>query len=112
MASTDDLNSTAQGIVRNISRLIDAQRFNASLGIGATIAVNTLGTSSTQTQGSSQYAFASWSDGGAQSHSVTVPDTGALILNRSSWSLAARYLGSSSPSANSTSRNSEEALSR
>jgi hypothetical protein len=48
MASTDDVNSTLQGVTRNVGLMIRAQQLSASYAIGATISLNTLTTTSIQ----------------------------------------------------------------
>jgi hypothetical protein len=47
MASTDDLNSTAQGIVTNLAKLVSATQRNAFV-LGPVTAINNLGTTSMQ----------------------------------------------------------------
>ena len=60
------------GLTVNLNGRTAAAPFVRTLVVGS---VNTIGVASPQTLGTSSYVFNSWSDGGAQSHLITVPTT-------------------------------------
>ena len=85
----------------SLSFTVDGTTYTSSQSLTWTVGTShTIATTSPQTSGSTQYAFTSWSDGGALSHTVTAPATATTYT--AAFSTSYQLTTAASPSADGT----------